>query len=122
MTKLSTMTKKTSKITKKVHTGNILSSYIRKKRIAQAAIARALGVKSSTLAYYLKQTSIQTKTLLEISHILKYNFFMDIAQMLPDTYHTETDIFEEHDKEIAHLNQQIEILKAEKAVLLKSIK
>ena len=122
MTKLSTMTNKTSKATTKVQTGSILSSYINKKRIAQAAIARALGVKSSTLAYYLKQTSIQTNTLLEISHILKRNFFMDIAQMLPDTYGSESDIFETHSKRIAALEEENKILKAEKAVLLESKK
>ena len=116
------MTNKTSQATTKIHIGSILSSYINKKRIAQAAIARALGVKSSTLAYYLKQPSIQSKTLLEISKILKYNFFMDIAQMLPDTYRTGTDIFEERDKRIAELEEENKILKAEKAVLLKSKK
>ena len=116
------MTNKTSQATTKIHIGSILSSYINKKRIAQAAIARALGVRSSTLAYYLKQPSIQSKTLLDISYILKHNFFMDIAQMLPHTFSTEIDIFEAHNRRIAELEEENKILKAEKAILLESKK
>ena len=48
------------------------------------------------------------------------NFFMDIAQMLPDTFSTETNIFEAKDKRIAELEEENKILRAEKAVLLES--
>ena len=116
------MTKSVKTATTPPNIGSILRSYVRKKRIYQAALARHLGKSAQTVALYQKQPSIQTKTLWEISRLLQHNFFMDIAQMLPDTFSTENDIFEERDKEIAHLKQQIAILQTEKAVLLESRK
>lgn len=45
---------------------------------------------------------------------------MDIAQSLPSSFETEKDIFKDRDQRIAELEHRIEILEAEKAVLLKS--
>ena len=112
------MAKKIKKPSTSPSTGSILTSYIKKKRISQASLSRALEIQDSTLVYYLKQQSIQTKTLWELSRILKHNFFMDIAQLQPDTYSVEVNIFESRDKEIAELKHRIEILEAEKAILL----
>lgn len=116
------MTKNTNTSANPPNTGTILANYIHKKRIPQAALARALNKTPNTIIAYKKAASIQTKTLWKISYILKRNFFMDIAQMLPDTFSTEIDIFETHNKRIAELEEENKILKAEKAVLLESKK
>lgn len=116
------MAKTTNTANKIPNTGEILSNYIAKKRISQAALARALGIKPTSVINYKKGNSIQTKQLWKISRLLKHNFFMDIAQMLPETFSTEIDIFETHNKRIAALEEENKILKAEKAVLLESRK
>ena len=116
------MTKTVKTASTPPNTGSILRSYVRKKRIYQAALARHLGKSSQTIAKYQKKASIQTKTLWELSTALQHNFFMDIAQMLPDTFSTENDIFEERDKRIAALEEEVKTLKIEKAVLLESKK
>lgn len=112
------MIKKSTQQSKAPHVGAILRSYVRNQRIYQAALARQIGKTSQSVALYQKQASIQTKNLWDICQVLKHNFFMDIAQMLPDTFSTETNIFEAKDKRIAELEEENKILRAEKAVLL----
>lgn len=114
------MTKKATKVSNSPNAGTIIGSYINKKRIAQAAIARAIDIDPTTLAYYTKQPSIQSKTLWALSTVLKHNFFMDIALQLPDSFSTTINIYEAKNKEIESLKRRIEILEAEKAVLLES--
>ena len=112
------MTKKTSTPSTAPHLGSILASHIAKNKVSQASLARALSIAPTAIIGYKKATSMQTKTLWRISRLLKHNFFMDIAQMLPDTFSTETNIFEAKDKRIAELEEENKILRAEKAVLL----
>ena len=114
------MTKKATKVSNSPNVGTIIGSYINKKRIAQAAIARAIDIDPTTLAYYTKQPSIQSKTLWALSTVLKHNFFMDIALQLPDSFSTTINIYEAKDQEIESLKRRIEILEAEKAILLES--
>ena len=46
---------------------------------------------------------------------------MDIAQKLPKDYETSKDIFEEKKRQINDLKKQIELLTAERDILLKVI-
>ncbi len=116
------MTKKTNTTANPPNIGTILASHIRKNKISQASLARAMSKTPTAIIGYKKAASMQTKTLWKISRLLKHNFFMDIAQMLPDTFSTETDIFETHNKRIAELEEEVKTLKIEKAVLLESRK
>ena len=114
------MTKKTNPLSTAPHTGAMLSSYIAKNRTSQASLARALGIAGTSIIGYKKATSIQTKTLWRLSRLLKHNFFMDIALQLPDSFSTTINIYEAKDQEIESLKRRIEILEAEKAILLES--
>lgn len=116
------MSKKAIKATKKLNTGSMLSNYFSQNRTPLAALARALDIKPASVVAYKKTASIQSKTLWKISNVLKHNFFMDIAIMLPKSYTTNEDIFEEKNTLIAQLKEENKILKAEKAVLLQSKK
>ena len=116
------MTKKTSTQSTPPNIGAILADHIRKNKVSQASLARALDKAPTAIIGYKKAASMQTKTLWKISRLLKHNFFMDIAQMLPDTFSTENDIFEAHNKRIAALEEEVKTLKIEKAVLLESKK
>ena len=116
------MTKKTSTQNTPPNIGAILANYISENKISQAALARALNKAPTAIIGYKKAASMQTKTLWKISRLLKHNFFMDIAQMLPDTFSTEKDIFATHNKRIAELEEEVKTLKIEKAVLLESRK
>ena len=63
--------------------GEIIISVIKKRKINRAALARNMQRSYSTVSFYLKNGSIQTSILWELSLILKHNFFADIAHQLP---------------------------------------
>lgn len=86
------------------HIGAMLRKYIKTNRLAQSAWARRQGVKSTNIARYLKQPTMQIDTLFAVCFALKYNFFKDIAAALP----AEMPPANQHEKE-----QQFEALKEE---------
>jgi hypothetical protein len=105
-----------------VHTGNLLKTYYAKNRIRKSPLARHLGRNVNTIARYLKNSTIQTAILWEISMVLKHNFFMDIASMLPPEFTTDAPINAEKDERILALEKQVELLTAERDVLLRAMK
>lgn len=98
--------------------GAIVKHFIKSKLISQAALARELGVHPSAVIKYMNQPSIATKTLWKLCHNLQRNFFMDIALLLPPEYKTSQKPNESKDNRILELERRIEILEAEKAILL----
>ena len=78
------MSKKAPKFKQNVafNIGTILTDYVRKHRIYKSALARAVNRKPRTMLRLLKQPSLQTAILWEISVALKHNFFADIAAAL----------------------------------------
>ena len=98
--------------------GEMLKAYIKNNRINQAPLSRLLGISISSLLRYQKTANMQIKTLWKLSNALKYNFFMDIALLLPKEYGNNTNLFEEKDKKIQELEDKIRILETEKAILL----
>ena len=102
-----------------LHFGEMLHSYFEDKRIRRAVLARLLNLGLKALMQHEKNESVQTKRLLEICTHLKHNFFMDIAIMLPPEYSTTQNPYEEKDKQIAQLEEELKLIKAERDVLLK---
>ena len=102
-----------------IHIGNLLQTYLDKKRIRRAALARKMDINLINLMKMEKKEHLNTSRLLEISTILQHNFFMDIAMALPTTYTTTQDIFEEKNLEIEKLKKEIEKLTIERDVLLR---
>jgi DNA-binding Xre family transcriptional regulator len=96
-------------------TGAMLDTYIKEKRIRQAALCRALNRHLSSVAVFRKGSTIQTAVLWEICHALQHNFFADIAAQLPDTYTTSAP--PSHDAELDALRNEIQSLKTERDVL-----
>lgn len=86
------------------HIGNMLRKHIKTNRLAQSAWARRQGVKASNIARYLKQSTMQIDTLFAVCYALKYNFFKEIANALPEEMPPAT----KHEGE-----QQLEVLKQE---------
>jgi hypothetical protein len=96
----------------------MLKDLIKKRRIYKSALARALNRRYETLVDYLKQPSIQISILWEICHVLKHNFFYDIAAQLPADFATNVTKDDTQSLKIAELEQQIIKLTAERDVLL----
>ena len=102
-----------------IHIGNLLHTYFENKRIRRAALARKMDIHLINLMKMEKKESLQIARLWEISTHLKHNFFMDIAQSMPQTYTNTQNIFEQKDQEIAHLQKQIEHLTIERDLLMR---
>jgi|LakMenEpi03Aug12_release.lakeMendotaPanAssembly.Ray.scaffolds.fasta_scaffold1888407_1 hypothetical protein len=100
------------------HFGSIIKSYIDRNKISKAALARKVNRKDSAILKLQKKASLQLGIVLELSHALKHNFFADIAAHLPATYTSDAPVDNTDKEKIAQLEQEIMILKAEKAVLL----
>ncbi|CAM3851558.1 MULTISPECIES: hypothetical protein [Flavobacterium] len=107
---------------KTIDISKIINAYFLKNRIRKAALARKLNKKSSYIGYLQKRPSIQTQSLWDLCHALQYNFFQDLALLLPKSYSTTVLENDTKDETIAQLQQEIKILKAEKEVLLQVLK
>lgn len=110
-----------SKIYKNIgdfHIGSIIKSYIDRNKISKAALGRKLGRTDNSVLQMQKRASLQAGIILELSHALKHNFFADVAAQMPETYTTDAPVDTTDKEKIAQLEQEIIILKAEKAVLL----
>jgi hypothetical protein len=100
-------------------TGAMLKQYFDHKRIRKAALARKLNVASNKLDYALKQKTIQTQFLWDLSIALEHNFFQDIAAMLPTSYSVSQPQNIDLKNKILQLEQQVSVLEVEKELLLK---
>lgn len=100
------------------NTGEMLKVVYKKRRIYKAALARKIKRRASTLASFSKNHTIQTAVLWELSHALKHNFFADIAAQLPAEYATNVEANTTNTDRITQLERQVELLEAEKNVLL----
>jgi hypothetical protein len=100
------------------HIGGIIKSYIDRNKISKAALARKVNRTDNSILQLQKRASLQLGIVLELSHALKHNFFADIAAHLPATYTSDAPVDSSDKEKIAQLEQEIMILKAEKAVLL----
>jgi DNA-binding Xre family transcriptional regulator len=105
-----------------LHTGKFISNYIENKSISKAGLARALNISPQTVEYRVKTATIPTDFLLKMCHALNHNFFADIAQMLPETYSTSTEVIDVKAIEIANLKQEINMLNREKELLASLLK
>lgn len=101
-----------------INFGAMLGAYFKKNRIYKSVLARKINRGDSTIVAYQKRPSIQSSIIEELSHAMKHNFFADMADLLPEAYSKDETKWIEKDTKIANLEREIEILKAEKEVLL----
>ena len=105
-----------------INFGSLLQAYFKKNRIYKSALARKIKRGDSTIVAYQKRPSIQSSIIEELSHAMKHNFFADLADLLPESYSKDATKWMEKDARIAALEREIEILKAEKEVLLQAFR
>lgn len=101
-----------------LHIGNLIKKQIDSRKIAKSALARKIKKKDATILYYLRQATLKTDIILNLSIALKHNFFQDLADLLPSSYSAARPETDMKDATIAQLQEEIKILKAEKEVLL----
>jgi hypothetical protein len=102
--------------------GKIITAYFKQKRIRKSALSRNMNINLSTLNIYTKNQSIKTTALWSLCMALKHNFFAEYAAALPESFSSTVISDTTKDEIIKQLELEIQILKAEKAVLISVMK
>lgn len=97
----------------KLDIGEMLFQYIQKRRLPQVSIARKMGVSPKTIQYLLKKDSLQCQDVCDMSIALQYNFFKDIAALLPKGLEPISEEEQAQANRIAALEKENEQLQAE---------
>lgn len=97
------------------HIGLLLRKYVDDNHISQVAWAHAQQTSPKVVHQYFKKPGMQTITLFNICRALKYNFFADLAAMLPPEFGSAVTASQEKiaalEKENEMLRGQVELLK-----------
>lgn len=104
------------------HSGNLISAVFRARRIHKNALSRVLGCNISTIVRLQHKPSVPSDRLWQLCHALKHNFFRDIADQLPPDFSLTAPPDGSKDRRIAELERQVQVLQAEKAVLLEAMR
>ena len=102
--------------------GKMLTLYFKQKRTRKSLLSRLMNISLTSLNYYTRQSSIHTNILWNMSLLLKHNFFAEFAAALPVEFSSSVPIDTTKDEKITQLERRIEILEAEKAVLISVMK
>jgi len=98
----------------------MISREMKRKRINVSELARGLRINHSTTAGMLQRSTLQVQRLADISELLNYNFFREIANKLP---YTEPDYTSETTRnEVNGLQNRIKDLEFEVSILRQTIK
>ena len=93
---------------------------MKRKRVSASELARGLNINHSSVAGMLNRPTLQVQRLAEISELLNYNFFREIANKLPCT---EPDYTLDTDRtEVNGLKSRVRDLELEVSILRQTIK
>lgn len=84
----------------------IIKRELKNKHVSPAELARQLSTTPSTVHGMLNRQTLQVGKLLQLSDILKYNFFKEIAQRLP---YEEPALRKEEEKQMEERIRELEI-------------
>lgn len=98
--------------------GNMIKNCIDSKNLKRSALAQLLHTPNTAIYAYEKRDSLKTSTVMRICHALKYNFFMDMANSLPQEYEynrslsgAKDGLIDQQSAEILRLNNENRLLK-----------
>jgi predicted transcriptional regulator len=94
---------------------------MKRKHISAADIARILHINPSTVHGTLNRKTMQVQKLVELSEILQYNFFKEIADQLP--YSEPEQVKERPDNHIEmELREKVKALEMEVGILRQTLR
>jgi hypothetical protein len=95
----------------------MIHQYIENNKIVRTIAARKMGLPNTVFYAYEKRASLQASNLLRICHAFQYNFFMDIANALPESYAFDNTPKNSKDFIIAEQAEEIKRLKLENELM-----
>ncbi|MDP4271837.1 MAG: hypothetical protein Q8909_17205 [Bacteroidota bacterium] len=102
----------------KINPSKLINREMTQRRISKSELARMLHMKPSSIHFMLDSEFMQVQRLLDLSNVLQYNFFREIADQLP---HAEPATVNPATAEIATLNEHIKELEMEVRILRETL-
>ncbi len=93
---------------------------MKKNHIKVADISRSLNIRYSSAHSLINGSTLQVSRLFDISVALQYNFFREIAQMLP--YKNPDYSVVQDDSELKTLKERLKLLEIENGILRQTLK
>ena len=100
-----------------IHIGAMIKSYIDQRNLSRTFVAQQMNTPNTAIYAYEKRQYIHCQTLMRICMATKYNFFMDIANMLPKEFGSNAKLVSEKDALIAQQTAEINKLTLENNLL-----
>ncbi len=100
-----------------IHIGNMIKSYIDQHNVTRTYIAERMNTPNTAIYSYEKRQYIHCQTLMRICMATKYNFFMDVANMLPREFGSNAKLVSDKDSLIAQQVTEISKLTLENNLL-----
>ena len=109
-----------------IDTGKLIERVALQQKLTNVEIEKAIDRQPTSMYKYIRNSSIQTGILIDLCYAMKYNFFQEIANKLPDEF-TKTDKNAEeklaqktaYENRIAALEEENKILKVQFDLLMK---
>jgi hypothetical protein len=93
---------------------------MQRKRVTVSELSRALKINTSSASGMLKSPTFQVQRLIELSELLNYNFFREIAAQLPFT--EPIYVNESKPSEVEELKSRMKELEMENNILRQTLK
>jgi len=93
---------------------------LQRKKVSVSELSRALKINSSSASGMLKSPTFQVQRLAELSELLNYNFFRELAGKLP--YAEPVFATESKQSEVAELKNRVKELEMEVGILRQTLK
>jgi hypothetical protein len=93
---------------------------MQRKRVTVSELSRALKINTSSASGMLKSPTFQVQRLIELSELLNYNFFREIAAQLPFT--EPIYVNESKSSEVEELKSRMKELEMENNILRQTLK
>ncbi len=93
-----------------IHIGNLINTILIEKKVSKADLARKLDRKPVSINAYLKQSTLQTRIIFELSKALNYDIFEHLSNVLNGTDNKSRK------QELESLNEQVKDLQKENTI------
>jgi hypothetical protein len=93
---------------------------LQRQKVSIAELSRALKINHSSASGVLKSPTFQVQRLAELSELLNYNFFRELAAKLP--YAEPVFVHDSDQSEVAQLQSRVKELEMEVGILRQTLK
>lgn len=100
-----------------IHVGSMIKAHIEKNNLVRTHIAWKMNIPNTAIYGYENRHELKTATLVRICTALKYNFFMDLANLMPQDFAHNMTLSSPKDDLIKQLTEEIQKLKSENSLL-----